>query len=89
MQMQRMEINGVATWSFMHQAIIILKILKTDSSFTVEIWNLWMVGAVRSVISCKVLVLMMTPGYQLRLFVKDSVQSFSEGHKLQCDGFPL
>ena len=48
-----------------------------------------MVGAVRSVISCKVLVLVTTLGYQLRLFIKDSVQSFSEGHKLQLDGFPL
>ena len=48
-----------------------------------------MVGAVGSVISCKVLVLVTTLGYQLRLFIKDSVQSFSEGHKLQLDGFPL
>ena len=48
-----------------------------------------MVGAVCSVISCKVLVLVRRLGCQLRLFIKDSVQSFSEGHKLQCDGFPL
>ena len=51
-------------------------------------WNSWMVRAVRSVISCKVLVLMRTLGYQLRLFIKDSLQSFSEGQNCSVMGFP-
>ena len=40
LQMKRIEVNGVVTWSFTHQAFIRLKILKTDFGSKVEIRNL-------------------------------------------------